>query len=129
MQANFDDWNILKKDLHNKNRKILFKEWDIWWVSLGQNIATESYGKGEFFRRPVLVLKKLSSTDFIAIPLSTKIKTWTWFYTYTMRGEKYTALLSQVRMLHSNRMQRREWRLDDADFLAIKNKFKELLNL
>lgn len=32
-------------------------------------------------------------------------------------------------MLNINRMQRREWALDDADFLAIKNKLKELLNL
>jgi hypothetical protein len=39
----FDDWNTLKKELQNKQNKIRFKEAEIWWVSIGQNIKSESY--------------------------------------------------------------------------------------
>lgn len=41
----FDNWNEVKKILQEKTLNILFKEADIWWVSLGKNISTESYGK------------------------------------------------------------------------------------
>gem|GEM_PF-6410142 len=41
----FDDWNILKKEIQGKESDIYFKESDIWWVSIGQNIKSESYGK------------------------------------------------------------------------------------
>lgn len=39
----FDDWNNLKKELQNKQNKIHFKETEIWWVSIGQNIKSESF--------------------------------------------------------------------------------------
>jgi len=45
MQKDFDSWNELKKTLETKNKNILFKEQEIWWTSIGTNIANESCGK------------------------------------------------------------------------------------
>lgn len=130
MNEDFNKWNDLKQKIQFKNTKeIFFKESDIWWISLWQNIKSESNWKWNDFRRPVLVLKKLSSDTCIAIPLSTQEKNWTWFYTYNLHWEEYTALLYQIRMIHKNRFQRKIWELDEKDFSEIKKRLKNLLNL
>ena len=61
----FDQWNEVKKNLHQKEKEVeFFKEKQIWWCSVGQNLGSESYGKGATFSRPVLVFKKLSERIF-----------------------------------------------------------------
>lgn len=75
MKEIFENWNKLKQKIHEKSLKnVYFKEWDIWWSSLWQNIKSEANWKWEFFMRPILIIKKLSSDSCIAIPLSTKEK-------------------------------------------------------
>lgn len=126
----FDQRNNVKKLLHLKDASnIYFREGDIWWCSIGQNIKSESNGKWTEFRRPILVLKKLSNDSCIAIPLSTRQKAGTWFYEYDFWWEKYTALLYQIKMIHKNRFQRKLWELDNKDFENIKKRLKDLLNL
>lgn len=130
MKEIFNNWNELKQKIQEKDSKnIFFKEWDIWWSSLWQNIQTESNWKWENFRRPILVFKKLSSDSFICIPLSTKLKEGTWFYQYNLHWEKYTALLYQIKMIHKNRLRIKIWQIDEFDFIEIKKRLKYLLNL
>lgn len=130
MKEIFNNWNELKQKIQEKDSKnIFFKEWDIWWSSLWQNIQTESNWKWENFRRPILVLKKLSSDSFICIPLSTKLKEGTWFYQYNLHWEKYTAILYQIKMIHKNRLRVKIWQIDEFDFIKIKKRLKNLLNL
>ncbi len=129
MNKDFDNWNLRKKDLENKKEKYLFKSGDIWWCSVGVNIQTESCGKGKDYQRPVLILKKLSSTNFIGMPLSTKEKVGTWFVDVTVHGEKRYVLLYQIRMFNANRFQRRLAALDDSDFDKVKEKLETLLEL
>ena len=88
MNGLYDLWNEQKKVLAVTQKKILFKEGDIWWCSLGLNIGTESYGKGETFRRPVLIIKKLSGDACITLPLTSKQKIGTWFAEITVHQEK-----------------------------------------
>lgn len=87
----FDDWNIKKKNIQFFERSwdedIYFKEGDIWWCSIGFNIGSESYGKGENFRRPVLVIKKLSSDLCIALPITSQCKLGTWFENIVLNNE------------------------------------------
>jgi len=129
MKKDFDKWNKLKENLELKNNKILFKQWDIWWTSIWVNIWQESCWKWKEFRRPVLVIKKLSKENCIVIPLSSQNKVWTWFASYTLHGVKYTALLYQIKMLHIKRFTKREAELNDYDFKIIKKRLKQLLNL
>lgn len=125
----FDKWNEVKKEIHNKETDIYFNQWDIWWVNLGINIQSESFWKWDNFRRPVLIFKKLSSDTFIAIPLSSQSKIWTWFERYTLHWEEITALLYQIKMLHKNRLRKKLWQLDDEDFNKIKKSLAILLEL
>ncbi len=129
MEINFEKWNKLKQKLHESDKKFYFKEWEIWWISLWQNIWTESFWKWENFRRPILVLKKLSWNSLICIPFSSKKKKWTWFVDCTLHNIKRTALLYQIKMIHTNRFERRIWQIDDDDFIEIKKRLKSLLSL
>lgn len=130
MEEKFDSWNEIKKEINKKDMSnIYFKEWDIWWTFLWQNIWTESFWKWENFRRPVLIFRKLSSDNFLAIPLSTKIKKWTWFCEFNLQWEIRTALLYQIKMMNKKRLGIKLWQLDELDFKEIKNKLRNLLNL
>ena len=52
----FADWARLKLRIHlYKNLdSVYFRERQIWWASVGQNIGVESNGKNANFERPVL---------------------------------------------------------------------------
>lgn len=63
----FDKWNAVKKKLQDETRVRYFRERQVWWCSIGQNLGSESYGKGETFTRPVLVFKKLSGEIFFGV--------------------------------------------------------------
>lgn len=127
MQKDFDKWNDIKKELDKKDSRFFFKEGEIWWMSVGLNIAKESCGKGEIFRRPVLVLRKLSSDMFIGLPLSSKEKTGTWFADITVGDDRRTVLLYQIRTFSTNRFESRLTTLDDNDFKKVKEKLEFLL--
>jgi len=127
----YDEWNSQKKALAfgDRTEKIYFREGDIWWCSIGLNIASETYGKGESFRRPILVIKKLSHETCIAIPLTSKEKSGTWFSEITIGGERKWAMLYQIRMIHKKRFHRKLGELDGKDFASVKEKLKALLEL
>ena len=129
MVKDFDRWNDKKKTLETTKKNFLFKQGEVWWCSIGVNVAEESCGKGDFFGRPVLILKKLSNKSYIGIPLSTKRKTGSWFTEVQVQERLSTALLYQVRMFSANRFQRRLTTLDKADFARVKEKLEILLEL
>jgi len=129
MEKDFDRWNELKKKIENYSKNIIIKEWEIWWSSILINIKTESCGKWPEFRRPVLVVKKLSTNIYFVVPLSTKIKNWTWFARYKIEWIEYTALLYQLNMMHTNRFTKFKIKLSRIEFLEIKKRLKFLLNL
>ena len=54
----FDSWNRIKKKTHGSSRVKYPKEGSVWWCKLGLNIGDEEDGKGDYFERPVLILKK-----------------------------------------------------------------------
>jgi mRNA interferase MazF len=91
---NFDDWNIKKKNLqfldNSYGHELYFKVGDVWWCSVGLNIGKESFGKGADFRRPVLIIKKLSAELYIVLSLTTKYKVGTWFTNVMLNNEIIT---------------------------------------
>jgi len=129
MRKDFDRWNEVKKRLEGQARKFLFREGDIWWCSVGINVAYEVCGKGVEFRRPVLVLRKLSVDCFIGIPLSSQYKEGSWYAEAWVRERPQTLLLNQIKMFSTKRFQRRLATLDEADFQRVKVRLRELLEL
>lgn len=129
MYKDFDDWNLKKKKINLHTEPGHFRQGDIWWCSVGVNIGTEPCGKGENFRRPVLVFKKLSHDTFIGIPISMKPKVGSW-YSLIMFGEKERyVLLHQTRTFDKKRLQRKICSVSDSDLVKIKEKLRVLLEL
>ena len=124
----FDNWNKVKKKVNNKKGVFSFREKEIWWCHLGHNIGYETYGKSEFFTRPIIIFKKFSSNSFIGIPTSTKIKEGIWYQNFTFSGEKQTALISQIKFVDSKRLQRKLGELTKYDFNKVKSSFEKLFD-
>ncbi len=125
----YDDWNEEKKKIATTKKTVLFKEAEVWWCAVGYNVGTESFGKGKMFCRPILIIRKLSHDSCICIPLTSKEKIGSWFSEITVHKHKKTVVLSQIRMLHTNRFLDRIMTLNDEDFIHIKEKLKLLLKL
>lgn len=124
---NFDEWNETKKTLSAENTVPQFREREIWWCSIGYNVGHEQDGKGEAVSRPVLVVRKFNKRLFWGIPLSTKIKDGQHFYIYDFKGEKRSALLTQLRLWDANRFTRWMGRLPQKQFGEIRERLRAYL--
>ncbi len=122
----FDEWNKVKKSLQKSDQVKYFRERQIWWCSVGQNIGYEVYGKGEAFSRPVLIFKKLTHDTFVGVPLTSKDKEGTWFVRFEHKGKKINAMLHQVRVFDKKRLIDRFGEIDDTDFEKIVVGFLDL---
>lgn len=120
----FLEWIRLKERLHESDAKLpLFKEGEVWWCSFGENVGIEVNGKGGKFSRPAIVFRKLSAGGFFAIPLSTQIKSGTWYVPITHREIKCVAVLSQARVLSAKRLLEKYGELDEKAIQMIRESF------
>ena len=127
MLKRFLEWIGIKEKIHTTSRgPQLFKEGEIWWCAVGENIGIEINGKGKMFSRPVLVYKKLSRQGFMAVPLSTQIKDGTWYVKITFQGKVHSANIAQARVVSVQRMYQKMGELDEADREKIKSGFLRL---
>ena len=120
-KKDFDGWITKKKEYHY--REILppmFKERDIWWISIGINIGFEEDGKHERYLRPVLILKKFNRDLFLGIPMSTKIKDNRYYISVSVDNQTVSALISQIRVFSAKRMQDKLAELEKGDFEKVK---------
>ena len=129
MKEKFDKWNVLKQKIDKKNL-IPFKQGEIYFMSVGQNIGHEVYGKKDLYLRPVLVYKKLSKQTFIGVPLSSKEKDGTYFFTfrYTQKTTS-TALLNQIRVFDIKRSEYYDGKIKISDLAKLKEKLLQLLDI
>lgn len=126
----YDGWHVQKKMLAHKADRLLFKEMEIWWCAIGMNLGGEVYGKGNGFRRPVLVLKKLSENLCIVLPMSTKKKVGTWFTRVNFHNKQYTVCLYQIRVVDAHkRFYKKIATVNVEEFVHIKEKLKLLLEI
>jgi len=125
----FDKWNEIKKITHLKNKKVFIKEGNIYLVIVGQNIGSEVYGKGKFFLRPVLVLKKLTSTTFLGIPLTTKEKNSKFYFPFKYKDTQSYAMLNQIKTFDVKKIFKYHGMMKRRDFAKLKSKLKEILSL
>ncbi len=121
----YDYWNIRKKSLSHINKKPFFKEGEVWWCSIGLNLGSEVMGKGDMFRRPVVILKKLSAETCIVLPITSKEKEGSWFTSIDTTNGKRWVMLHQIRMIHVKRFQKRMLFLESGQFINIKEKIKQ----
>lgn len=104
-----------------------FHEREIWWASLGINIGFEQNGKNELYERPVLILRKFNKNMFWALPLTSKNRQGSYYFTSEYSQRRYTIILSQLRLMSSKRLLRKIRTLPMDEFINVKNAIKSLL--
>jgi mRNA-degrading endonuclease toxin of MazEF toxin-antitoxin module len=118
MFKNFLNWISLKEKLHKSNHKPpYFKEREIWWCSIGENIGNEINGKDVLFTRPVLIIRKLDKYSFLGLPLTSNLKkVGTWYTSITHGDNTSNVVLSQIRNFDYRRLDKIMATLDENDF-------------
>lgn len=127
--STFSEWNKKKYSIHTKNdtHHVFFKEREIWWCAIGQNIGYEQNGKHANFERPILILKKYNQHLFVGIPMTTKNREGKYYFQSEYRGKMYTAILSQLRAYSSKRLLRKIRVLPESEFKTMRKNIFELL--
>ncbi|SFV55921.1 N-Acetylneuraminate cytidylyltransferase [hydrothermal vent metagenome] len=129
-QDKFDRWNRVKKELDKNKKTIHIRPTEIYFLSIGQNIGYEVYGKDELFLRPVLVYKKLSTSTFIGIPLTTKEKRGSYFFEFSYKPNKTSyASLNQIRVFDTKRIAYKSGKMQKNDFERLKMEMKEFIDI
>lgn len=126
----YDEWNEVKKKVTSKSNNVGFKEREIFWIRLGQNIGNEEYGKGNEFQRPILIIKKLTSNIFIGVPLTSTIKNNDYFHCFTYNTKKgeqeNSAMILQLKTFDKKRLMTRIGMINKKDFEQINKKIVRL---
>ena len=104
MPKEHDKWIPLKKKIDSFEKKLLFSEQEIWWCTSGVNIGHEQDGKGKDFRRPVLIIKKFSSSVCWAVSLSSSLKEKPYQVHIMFGGRASQVILSQLRLIDEKRL-------------------------
>lgn len=104
----------------------LFKENEIWWCHVGENIGVEINGKSGDFTRPILIFKKYDRYSFLGLPLSTKNKIGTWYVSIYFLGIPQVVVLCQSRVFDYRRLDRRMGELNILEVTGVKKAFVAL---
>lgn len=123
----FDGWNIQKKIIDSSPSKKTFHEREIWFSRIGENVGFEQNGKGERFLRPIIIYKKFSHNVFLGIPLTKSIKEGRFYSIFDFQGGKSNAILSQVRLFDSKRLEYKIGKMSVGDYALIKTKLIDLI--
>lgn len=129
MQKEFDQWNEVKKKIHASEEYLpLYHERQVRWCRLGVNVGFEEDGTGSDFSRPILILKGLSRNVCIAVPLTTATKENKYHAPAGMvGGKKAFAIISQIRLIDTKRLDRQIATLNGKTFKLIRKAVKDLL--
>lgn len=120
----FFEWIGLKEKLHTqKHRPPLFKEGEIWWCYVGENIGIEMNGKGKQFTRPIFVFKKYDRYSFLGLPLTTKTKTGTWYISVRFGGRDQTIILAQGKVFDYRRLKEKVAELEESESEKVRGKY------
>lgn len=121
-------WCKQKFVLHAESEPPLFKQGEVWWCSIGINVGSELYGKGDGFARPVLILKKFTRTTFLGLPLTLQEKSGTYFVETNLGGVARWVILSQARTWDARRLEMPIGEFDEETLNYIQKKFIQLIS-
>jgi mRNA-degrading endonuclease toxin of MazEF toxin-antitoxin module len=126
---NFDSWDSKKKDIHSNKNRIPFRQGEIWFVHIGQNVGYEVYGKGKEFLKPVIVFRKINRNTFLAIPLTSKIKDDKFHCVIEFRDKQNSAILTHIKTIDAKRLRYKIGNIDKKIFKKLEIKFVNFYKL
>lgn len=118
----------LQENAVNEDYRNSYREGDIYWVSIGENVGYEEDGKGELYLRPVLVLSGRTKTLFLGVPLSSKQKYGKWYYQFSLPRQDFpsTAMLNQAQTIDTARIVgKRVAYIEKRDLIILKALFRD----
>ncbi len=135
MIEKYNKWNDLKKSLSKKEKLISFKDRDIFYMNMGENLGFEQNGKGEGFVRPVIVFKKFNRNMFLGVPISSQVKEGSYFFKFefdkrSKNGKqlsKNIAILVQLRLYSNKRLLNKIGVMDKESFEKMSKELKRLI--
>ncbi len=131
MIKNFREWHNKKETINERTdiKDIFFREKEVWWCSLGVNVGFEQDGKGQEFRRPILILKKFNQYALLIGPLTTKIKKDNKYYVPCELddGIERMIIISQLRLIDTKRLIDKLGVLKKESFDIIKKAIKHMI--
>lgn len=133
MNEIFDEWNEVKKDTQNNQRKLGIKPREIFWVKIGQNIGSEEFGKDKNFARPVIVIRKLTSDLFIGVPLTSTLRDDEYFHRFNYENKQHgvienSAMILQVKSFSIKRVMNKIGFVSKNDFEKIVEKLQRIVS-
>lgn len=123
----FDNWNELQKRIDENIKSRFFKEREIWWCYLGENIGNEICGKGEKFQRPVLILKAFSRRTCLVVPLTTSLNENKYRLKININDLEQKIILSQIKVIDAKRLINKIGKMNNQEFQYIKEEAKKLI--
>ena len=131
---NFAGWFKLKPKLDNlRHEPPYFKEREIWWCFIGENVGAEVSGKGDKYTRPVVIFKKLSKYTFLGIPTTTQLyntkgeeRKGSWYQKIGINNVEMLVVLSQIRIFDYRRLDDKMATLDNYSFEIIGENFNKM---
>ena len=127
MEKNYDVWNKVKKETDEKTPSISMKAGEIRWCRIGINIGREELGKGDTFKRPVLILKKFSGDVFLGLPLTSKFHSGDWYYPLLQKELYGYVILNQARVFDRKRLEDKIIELTENELTSIKKAYCDLI--
>ena len=94
---------------------------------MGLNLGHEEDGKGNKFLRPVIVLKKFNADLFWGIPLTSHVRTGSYYSRFDFKGRSGAVVLFQMRLLDRKRLLRRMGTMPEDKFYEMAEKLAGLL--
>jgi ABC-type molybdate transport system substrate-binding protein len=123
-----DKWHTKKREVAQNRKTIFVKERDIVFLTMGQNIGVEQDGKGSELLRPVVVYKKFNNSQFLGIPLTSKVKQGKHYFEFQyLSSKKSYAILSQVRVFDVKRIKYKSGTISKKSFQKLYKDFCDLV--
>lgn len=127
MQKDFDTWNKVKKETDKIKNTVMIREGEIIWCRFGLNIGCETLGKGEYYRRPVLVMRKFSKNSFLGIPLTKQEKKGDWYCKIEKDKIINFLILNQARLFDTKRLENKLYEISEKELIKIKTIYCALI--
>lgn len=127
MIKKFLEWIGVKERLHAAEHKPpFFREGELWWCHMGENVGNEINGKGERFTRPIYIFKKYDKYSFLGLPLTTKNKSGSWYHSILFKNTRQTIVLSQGRTLDYRRLKEKMGEVGKTEIEQIRKSYADL---
>ena len=125
----FDAWNAIKQRLDTV-RPSYFYEREVWWSHVGVNVGVEIDGKGTYFVRPVVVVKKFNKHSFLGLPVTLQNKTGKYHVPiHFENGLQRIVITSQLRLFDSCRLYKKYGTVSAGSFLEMKKAIRDFFEI